>query len=396
MRRIVGFFFLLLSTSLMAQPHVRPDALPPAPLKMPKSLDMASTVDQMLQWQSYPTYEAYLSLMEHYRDQYPSLCHIDTIGRSVEGRLILALVLDGGASAGKPSMLYSASIHGDEVVPYYLLLRLCDTLLNSYGRVPELTDLVDGVSITINPLANPDGTYHGGNHSVSGAWRYNANGVDLNRNYPDPFGSIALDTLQPENRQFIDYIAQRDFVLSATLHGGAEVLNYPWDSFTSREREVEQASWWKQVCARFIHRGRQHDASFMTEVSSTGYNAGGDWYVIHNGRQDYMNYYHDIRELTMEVSTTKLSASSLLDAKWGSMAPSLIGYIGEALSINSLSASDTGLSGPADDARVFPNPTRGTVYVSTPHATRVINLHHLPAGVYMVEVDGALRRVVKL
>ena len=54
------------------------------------------------------------------------------------------------------------------------------------GSDPQVTRLLDSTVVWINPLANPDGTYHGGNNSVNGAWRYNANSVDLNRNFADP------------------------------------------------------------------------------------------------------------------------------------------------------------------------------------------------------------------
>jgi murein tripeptide amidase MpaA len=66
------------------------------------------------------------------------------------------------------------------------MMHLIDYLLEGYGTDPRITEMIDNTEIFINPLANPDGTYHGGNNSVYGAQRYNANNIDLNRNYPDP------------------------------------------------------------------------------------------------------------------------------------------------------------------------------------------------------------------
>jgi len=66
------------------------------------------------------------------------------------------------------------------------MLRLIDSLLTSYGSNPRITYVIDNAEIWINPNANPDGTYHGGNGTVYGATRYNVNGYDLNRNFPDP------------------------------------------------------------------------------------------------------------------------------------------------------------------------------------------------------------------
>ena len=45
----------------------------------------------------------------------------------------------------------------------------------------------------MNPLANPDGTYRPGN-TISSPVRGNANGYDLNRNFPDPVTPYYSDT----------------------------------------------------------------------------------------------------------------------------------------------------------------------------------------------------------
>ena len=136
-------------------------------------------------------------------NQYPELCNLDTIGESVNGRLILCMHIQGARdvpeAAQAPEFFYSSTMHGDEVTGYVMMLRLIDTLLRGYGNNPQYTNLVDNVAIYINPLSNPDGTYRGGNNSIYGAMRYNANYVYLNRNYPDPFGTQPLSEQQPEN-----------------------------------------------------------------------------------------------------------------------------------------------------------------------------------------------------
>ena len=244
-KTLLALLCCLVVVPAMAQ-KPRPDAFPPVDEDMaPKSLAMATTLNEMYQWNRYPTYDVYVEMMNHFVETYPDLCRLDTIGTSVNGRLILCLAITGSADNDlyRPEFFYSSTMHGDEITGFYFMLRLCDTLLSSYGTSPEITSLLDRTRIYINPNANPDGTYAGGNNSVSRSMRYNANYVDLNRNYPDPFGTDHLDTLQPENRAMIDYVSQHRFEVSANLHGGSEVMNYPWDSFTSRERPVENADW---------------------------------------------------------------------------------------------------------------------------------------------------------
>jgi len=60
--------------------------------------------------------------------------------------------------------------------------------------------------------------------------RNNANGFDLNRNFPDYFVKNRRLMIQPESRAIISWLTQRQFVLSASLHGGALVANYPYDN----------------------------------------------------------------------------------------------------------------------------------------------------------------------
>ena len=83
-------------------------------------------------------------------------------------------------------------MHGDELTGYVLMLRFIDDILNNYNTNSRITYLVNEIDIWINPLANPDGAYAGGNSNVWGATRSNANFIDLNRNFS--FGWGANDT----------------------------------------------------------------------------------------------------------------------------------------------------------------------------------------------------------
>lgn len=59
--------------------------------------------------------------------------------------------------------------------------------------------------------------------------RFNKNGKDLNRNFPDVFSSNNV-TIQPETQAVINWIKDESFVLSANLHGGALVASYTFDN----------------------------------------------------------------------------------------------------------------------------------------------------------------------
>ena len=429
---------LLLSVSLCSLPAAgqevlkpRPDALPPVEEPAPKALNMATSVEQMASWDRYPTYETYLAMMSRWAQEFPTLCHVDTIGTSIEGRLILSMYIAPQTDDDlyRPEFFYSSTIHGDEVTGYVMMLRLIDTLLRGYGTNPQYTDLVNRTRISINPLANPDGTYYRGNHTVQGSRRYNANGVDLNRNYPDPFGT-AKAALQPENDSMIAYVSAHHFKLSANLHGGSEVMNYPWDCFTSTQNPHPAADWWRAVCQRFVDTSRTYSSSHFRDVNTSGVIAGGDWYVIHGGRQDYMNYYHNCLELTMEVSSTKTLSTDRLPEYWRFLQHSLVNYIAEIHSLpegyNGI--GDAPLSTLRSPLQVYPNPASDCVTIEGLDAGErvevldlcgrvltqaikqssnqaitqsnnnsiTLEISHLPAGTYFVGPAGRKKIIVKL
>ena len=58
--------------------------------------------------------------------------------------------------------------------------------------------------------------------------RANAHGVDLNRDFPDQFNNHHSHQ-QPETRAVMEWVTSLPFVLSANLHGGSLVANYPYD-----------------------------------------------------------------------------------------------------------------------------------------------------------------------
>lgn len=398
MKKILALLIAFIAFgALHAQVPVRPDAFPPKPdVEQPKVLKMASSIDQMMEWDCYPTYDTYVALMQHYAQQFPNICRLDTIGTSIQGRLILCVKISDNVmqeEADEPEFFYSSTIHGDEVTGYYFMLRLIDTLLNSYGTSPDLTNMVNTIQIYINPNANPDGTYRSSNNTVSGSMRYNSRYVDLNRNYPDPFGSDPFENIQQENQAMIDYVSQHHFVLSANLHGGSEVMNYPWDSFESSERPIENRAWWIEVCKRYVDTCRLVDNTCFRDVISEGYIEGGDWYVISNGRQDYMNYYHNCNEITMEVSSSKTLSTDKLDKYWRVQRQSLINYIKEIYELTGTNA----ISKPESTAwRVYPNPTRRWVNIATESGVKTIDLGAYPTGLHILNIDNHPVKVIKL
>ncbi len=301
-----------------------------------KDIVTSGDMRQILAWDVYPTYSAYITMMNNFATAYPNLCKIYNAGSSVQGRQILFAVISDSVNTRKPKprFMYSSSIHGDETTGYVLMLRLIDTLLSGYGNNPTLTNLVKNCEIWINPLANPDGTYHGGDNTVTGAWRYNANSKDINRNFPDPVaGPNPTGAWQPETIAMMNLFRQYNFTLSMNFHGGAEVYNYPWDC--KYDLHPDDA-WWINLGRRYVDTVHRYSpATYLDDnygyPNIPGVVNGAAWYSISGGRQDYMTYFNGGREVTLEISNTKLVAQANLPTYWGYNHRSFIYYIKETL-----------------------------------------------------------------
>lgn len=289
---------------------------------------MSSNPRDILTWNYYPTYQGYLDIMAQFESAYPDLCKIYTIATLSSGRKIqLARISDNvGVEEDEPEFLYTSSIHGDETTGYILMLHLIDYLLTNYDLDPRITEMVNGIDLWINPLANPDGTYYGGDNTVNGARRYNANNVDLNRNYYDPADGPHPDgnPWQPETVAFMNFAEERSFVMSANFHGGAEVMNYPWDTWSRLNTDDD---WWIFVSREYADTVHAHAASGYLNDLNNGITNGYAWYSINGGRQDYMNYFHQCREITAEISSTKLPPATQMLNFWEYNYRSLLNYV---------------------------------------------------------------------
>ena len=304
----------------------------PNELQKVKMID-AKHAKQLNTWDAYPTYSAYEAIMQQFATDYPSICKLVTLATLPSGRKLLALKITDNVNVreDEPQFLYTSSMHGDEIAGYVGMLHYIDYLLQNYGMNPKITYLVNNMEIWINPSANPDGTYAGGNATVNGATRSNANNIDLNRNYPDPQDGAHPDgnAYQPETVAFMAFADTMDFVMAANFHGGSEVINYPWDTYV---RQHADTNWWVRESTKYADTAQVHSpAGYFTDVAASGITNGFLWYEVNGGRQDYMNYFQHCREFTVELSMTKILQPANLLANWEYNYRSWLGYMEEAL-----------------------------------------------------------------
>ena len=299
--------------------------------KVSKSYNMATSISEMTNWDRYPTYEVYREMMKEFAINYPTICKLDSIGTTNDGRQLYVLRITDNIDIeeNEPEFFYTSTMHGDETAGYILMLRLADSLLSNYHSEIEIKNLIDEIDLYINPNANPDGTYASGNNTVSGATRSNGY-ADLNRDYPDP-RTGDNSPYQPETQAMIDFAEEHHFVMSANFHGGAAVMNYPWDTWYTSENLHADTDWYEQICTDYVTTARTIYSDYMKSVTPDGVTHGATWYKVAGGRQDYMNYWHHCREVTVELSVTKLLATEDLNDYWNYNKQSLINYMKESL-----------------------------------------------------------------
>jgi hypothetical protein len=292
-----------------------------------KGVLSSANLTEAMAWDSYPSYVQYDSIMRFLASSYPSLCLLDTIGTSINGKLVLVLKISDNCKTDEtePEVFYTSSIHGDETAGFILMLRLSEYLLKNYSLNNRVRNLVDNLEIWINPLANPDGTYRNSNFIISPV-RFNANGYDLNRNFPDPEGPVVVR--QKETLDMMNFLAGHRFALSANFHSGEEVVNYPWDRWPVEHADND---WFYMISRSWADTVHLYSGSGYMNFLDNGVTNGYDWYKVNGGRQDYVTYTLNGREVTVELDEDFITPVSDLDNIWQYNYRSLLGYLENAM-----------------------------------------------------------------
>ena len=312
---------------------------------------------------AYHNYNELTEFLENINSQYPDITNLISIGQSVEGRELWVLEVSDNAGINEiePEFKYIANMHGDETVGRELCLYLIEWLVNGYGSNDRATNIVDNTSIFIMPSMNPDGFENGS--------RYNANGVDLNRDFPDQFNdpNNSLSGRQPETQAMMQWTWEHNFVLSANMHTGALVANYPFDgpntgvySATPDDDVFVQIS----RCYADAHPNME-SGGFQDGITN-----GADWYAVFGGMQDWNYVWESDFDITLEQNEVKWPNSNQLDNLWNEHQESMIAYIeqihqgarGLITDANSGEALTATISVEGIDREVFTDPENGDYY----------------------------------
>lgn len=126
-------------------------------------LIQAQEVKVPLRFDFYYSYEKVVEALKALNAAYPQMTKLDQVGKSEEGRIIWALTINNpktGEPLSKPGVYVDGNIHGNEIQAGEVCLYLANRLLTNYGKLKEITDVVDRNVFYIIPVVNVDGRVH--------------------------------------------------------------------------------------------------------------------------------------------------------------------------------------------------------------------------------------------
>jgi hypothetical protein len=278
-------------------------------------LDMLPINDKV--FSDYPTHDELTAKLKAAQAKNPGIIQLFSIGKSAQGRELWMVKISDNVAKDEiePEFKYISSMHGDEITGRELTTFLIEEIAQNYGKDAELTELVNNTEIFIMPSMNPDGS--------AAKRRANANGADLNRNFPDIIrdSQNTMSNREIENQAVMKFQTSRKFALSANFHGGTIVANYPWDAKYEAHPLDDLVKSLSLVYA-------EHNPEMKTsDEFPGGITNGAAWYIVRGGMQDWSYFWHNDLQITLEVSHTKWPDYSEIPGFYRSNRDSMVEYI---------------------------------------------------------------------
>lgn len=144
----------------------------------------------------YSTWAKIVKQIKDYEKAYPKLIYQTSIGKTVQGKDIIAVRLssDAAVDTGNPEVCFQSGTHGNETGGMMATMRLLRDLVEEYGKDPRITKMMDTRQVWVIPVLNLDAKVYRDepqkerNPKISTRKNLRATpngyiGVDLNRNF---------------------------------------------------------------------------------------------------------------------------------------------------------------------------------------------------------------------
>lgn len=208
----------------------------------------------------YLSYTEINDSLKNMAQNYPSLCVFDSLPiPTYEGRWIYGVKISDNPylrEDDEPRFSLDGCHHSREWATPQAVLFFADSILKSYGVVPEITDMINTTEMYCFPLINVDGYVY--DYPAAHWWRKNrepfsgAIGTDPNRNYGGAcngeldgyWGGVegysashypaselfcgAYPYSGDEIQAYTSYIREHKITTGFSLHSYGELVMYPW------------------------------------------------------------------------------------------------------------------------------------------------------------------------
>ena len=307
-----------LRTSVATRTDVRDDAKLREP-GGPEPRLRTRTATRMAYW----TIDDLNSRLGEWCLQYPEYCREEFVGRSVDGRDIMALRLSCFEGDGDcPEFMIAAGIHGDERISTWMAMRLAESILDDLangGADSVYRPLLSCCALWIIPAMNPDGA------SAKSPKRSNAKNHDLNRSFPDgalqTLGTFVdgdsmmtdgmLPTAEyvagvrsysasevPETTAFMRFCMAHPCKTALHLHSGDVLIAYPYGNNAER-RDGYTASPHDEL---FRALADSYKEAYDGEIEHKN---ACEWYQVDGEAPDWQYRYMGTLAMTIELSECK-------------------------------------------------------------------------------------------
>ena len=256
-------------------------------------------------------YSSLVTQMQNIATAHPDIVRLHRLGKTTDGRDTYAMEITDNPDVNETNeaeVRMAGNIHGDEYMSLEIMMLLMEYLTDNYGTDTTVTNLVNNREIWIIPSINPDGHENG--------TRYNANGIDMNRNHgfmwtsqysggSEPFSEIEL-------RNFRNNALKRNYSMSLSFHGETTYYNYCWN-FTG-ESAFDKT---------------QLDAMGVVYTSYNGYTntEGYDWYYTNGDTNDWSYGCRGDFDTTIE---TPGYSEGVISTDWDDNRPGILYIIDQA------------------------------------------------------------------
>lgn len=189
-----------------------------------------------IEWVHYHDYTETVTILLTLNETHSSVVDVFSIGKSLHGRDIYCVRLTNESNqTPKPEVFFIGYHHGCEQISSELPLYFVVYATINFNSNQNVTDLLNRSEIYVVVALNVDRlkSFENEHQRNNYKYRYNARGVDLNRNYdyqwsPQERRSGSAPFSEPETQAIRDFVLKHNFVYAVSFHSGIKLILYPW------------------------------------------------------------------------------------------------------------------------------------------------------------------------